>query len=651
MRPIKEALQIWQDNGMDKIVSDIWRAQNCPDLNPEAFGYEEKAECALFSEKFAKILYNLNFSDFFRTEKINKRDICLLNGSNTYLALINLFDSGVLTQCQKHSAAYQKILQKHNIGGEYKDLAGEIMPGAVQCAEFLCPEKPGLMFENAAATLEKFASRGDDAEDISSIMRNVYSIDYENSRNFKAMQLKYLQEMLAQNTDTNLIKTLNSAFYTIYSDRAQRLSESTYTGLLQNVLPEAITNKDSLFRQQTNMYGTQNHTYGIGDYTYQAYTSKVTPAHLHELRTIAKELPATEFEIFQSNRQDGIALAKTYGMLRDLIHDEVRGISDVIEQMTAFYDSKGQTPTDKIVKALGENHPALDLESYDYQVTYRTKGKKEITESNIAILRRLQQNMQKNRSRTPQNGGALQPVIDKIAESRFVPGQELQKLLAELNKSIENDVASEKIGIKTTDIDLINWTDRKIQQYLNDMDFEEQCGFYKMPLCREILKFGELTNSPANTFSPDRFEYFYQTKIFNAPTISAAYENIASRQNQNMFGLIKMYNQIAEKNRIQAKLNFSDPDAHYSDNFKSLCFADIEAQRQERLETIISGNSLKALQNLTQYKQASSKIGARYRQELIDSDPLRRDFDILLKDMSKKGIDLSFHAGKKRGRY
>lgn len=650
MMPLKEALQVWQDNGMDMIVSDIWRKQNCPDLNPEAFGYEEKAECALFSEKFAKILYNLNFSDFFRTEKINKRDICLLNGSNTYLALINLFDTGMLTQCQKHSAMYQKILQKHNIGGKYKDLAGEIMSGVVRCAEFLCPEKPELMFENVATILEKFANRGDDPEDISSIMRNVYSIDYENGRNFKATQLKYLQEMLAHNVDTNLIKILNSAFYTIYSDRAQRLSESTYTGLLQNVLPEALTNKDSLFRQQTNMYGTQNHTYGIGDYTYQAYTSKVTPAHLHELRTIAKELPATELEIFQRNRQDGIALAKTYGMLRDLIHDEVRGINDVIDQMITFYDRKGQAPTDKIVKALGENHPALDLESYNYQVTYRTKDKKEITESNIAILRRLQQNMQKNRCMAPQNCGALQPVIDKIAESRFVPRQELQKLLTGLNKNIEKDIVSEKIGIKTTDIDLINWTDKKTQQYLNDMNFEEQCGFYKTPLCREILKFGELTNSPETTFSPNRFEYFYQTKVLNAPTISAAYTNIANRQNQNMFGLIKMYNQIAEKNRIQAKLNFSDPDTQYSDNFKSLCFADIEVQRQERLENIISGNSLKALQNLTQYKQASSIIGAKYRQELIDSDPLRHDFDLLLKDMNKKGIDLSFHAGKKRGR-
>ncbi len=648
---LEEALQVWQANGMNKIVSDIWKKQNCFGLNPEAFGYEEKAECASFSEKFAKTLYNLEFSDFFRPVKISKHDIFLLKGCNTYLALINLSDTKTLTQCQKHSAMYHKILQKHNINGDYKDLAGEIMAGTIRCAEFLCPEKPELMFENAAVMLEKFANRGDDAEDISSVMRNVYSVDYENSRNFKAMQLKYLQKMLMQNVDTNLIKTLNSAFYTIYSDRSQRLSASTYVGLLQNVLPEALDNPDSLFCQQSNMYGTLNHTYGIGDYTYQAYTSKVTPARLHELRTIAKELPATEFEIFQSNRQDGIALAKTYGILRDLIHDEVRGISEVIDQMTAFYDSKGQSPTDKIIKALGENHPALDLESYDHQTTYRrTKDKKEITESNITILRRLQQNMQKSRSLTPQNHGDLQPAIDKIAESRFISGQELQELLTGLNKNIENDIASEKIGIKTTDIDLVNWTDKKVQQYLNDMDFEEQYGFYKTPLCREILKFSEMTNSPAATFSSSQFEHFYQTKVFNAPTIIAAYENIANQQNRNMFGLIKMYNQIAEKNQMQAKLIFSDPDAQYSDNFKSLSFADIEAQRQERLENVISGNTLKALQNLTQYKQASTKIGARYRQEQIDSDPLRRDFNILLKDMKKKGIDLSFHAIGNGGR-
>lgn len=142
------------------------------------------------------------------------------------------------------------------------------------------------------------------------------------------------------------------------------------------------------------MYGTLNHTYGIGDYTYQAYTSKVTPARLHELRTVAKELPATAFEIFKATGKTELLWLKTYAVER-FDSREVRGISDVIDQMTAFYDSKGQAPTDKIVKALGENHPALDLASYDYQVTYKTKDKKEITESNIAILRRLQQNMQR----------------------------------------------------------------------------------------------------------------------------------------------------------------------------------------------------------------------------------------------------------------
>lgn len=637
----QEALQNWQKNGMDEIVCHIAQGSFYAGRNPASLNFEEKTECRNFSEKTANILYNLGFEDFFRKEQISKRDIHTFSGRNTYLTLINLYDKELTARCLKYSKAYGKLQQKYHFDDSYRDLAGEILPGVSKCADFLCPEKPEMLFENALSTLNKFANRGDDAEEISSLMGNVFSVDYENGRNFKAMQLKYLQEMLRRNINTDLLKVLNSAFYTIYSDRPQRLSETTYPGLLQNVLSEAISNPNSLFCKQTNMYGTQNHTYGIGDYTYQAYTSRVTPENLHELKTIAKELPATDFDIFQSNRQDGIALSRTYGGLRDLIHDEIRGVNEVIDQMVAFYDSHGNAPTDKIIKALGKSNAALELQSYDKVITYKNREKKEISESNIAILRRLQKNMQQSRGKCPKVQDETQPLIDEIENSKYVPGEALQKLLTGFNQKIENKMARREIGIAPQEIDFINWADKKAQQYLNDMSFEEQCGFYKTPLCYEILKFNELTNSPATEFSAAEFDHFYLTQVFHAPTMRQAYQNIAGRQNRNMFGLMEKYGKIAEKNRLQAKLIFSDPNVSYSEDFKSSSFDDIEQQKRERIAGIASGNCMKALQNLTQYKEASSDIGARYRKELEATDPLRRDFDILLTDMNKKGIDLS----------
>ena len=646
----QEALQNWQNNGMDEIVRRIVQNYFYSDVNPDSFGYEEKTECALFSEKTAKTLYNLGFEDFFQKEKVAKKDIYTFCGCNTYLALVNLFDRGLSGQCAEHSKVYGQMLQKCGFENDYKDLAGEILPGVVKCADFLCPEKPKLIFENVFLTLGKFAERGDDAEDISSLLSNVYSVDYENSRNFKAIQLKYLQEMLVREVDTPLLKTLNSAFYTIYSDRSQRLSETTYQGLVQNVLPEALANPGSLFCKQTNMYGTQNHTYGIGDYTYQAYTSRVTPGNIHELRTIARELPATDFDIFQSNRQDGIALSQTYGKLRDLIHDEIRGIDEVIDQMVAFYDSKGKSPTDKIIKALGKDNAALELSSYEKNITYKTRDRKKITESNIVVLRRLQENMRQSREKCPQNGGENQELINDIENSKYVPGKKLRALLTVFNQRLAARTEAKEIGITPQEIELINWLDKKSQQYLNDMSFEEQCGFYKTPLCYEILKFNELANSPAAEFSRQEFEHFYQTQVLYAPTMQQAYQNIANRQNKNMFGLMAKYHTIAENNIRQAKFIFSDPESVYSESFKSSALEDIRMQREARISQIASGNSLKALQNLTQYKDASCEVGARYRKELQDTDPFYRDFDILLKDMKEKGIDLSVHIRRSDGR-
>ncbi len=642
----QEALQNWQNNGMDEIVRHIARNYFYSDINPDSFGYEEKTECALFSEKTAKILYNLGFEDFFRKEPISNRDICTFGGCNTYLALINSDDKELISRCLTYSKIYRELQQKYHFDESYRDLSGEILPGVSKCADFLCPEKPEIVFENALSILNKFANRDDDAEEISPLLRNVYSVDYENSRNFKAMQLKYLQEMLAHKVDTPLLKTLNSAFYTIYSDRSQRLSETTYHGLVHNVLPEALANPDSLFCKQTNMYGTQNHTYGIGDYTYQAYTSRVTPGNIHELRTIARELPATDFDIFQSNRQDGIALSRTYGGLRDLIHDEIRGVNEIIDQMVAFYDNRGNAPTDKIIKALGKSNAALELQSYDKVITYKSRDKKEISESNIVILRRLQKNMQQSRGKCPKVQAETQSLVDEIENSKYVPGEALQKLLNGFNRKFEDKMADREIGIAPQEIDFINWADQKAQRYLNDMSFEEQCGFYKTPLCYEILKFNELTDSPAAEFPAAEFDHFYLTQVFHAPTIRQAYQNIAGRQNRNMFGLMEKYRKIAEKNRLQAKFIFSDPDSSYSEDFKSSTFDDIEQQKLERIAGIASGNCMKALQNLTQYKEASSDIGARYRKELEATDPLRRDFDMLLKDMRKKGIDLSRSSGR-----
>ena len=82
-----------------------------------------------------------------------------------------------------------------------------------------------------------------------------------------------------------------------------------------------------------------------------------------------------------------------------------------------------------------------------------------------------------------------------------------------------------------------------------------------------------------------------------------AYQNIASHQNQLLFGLYKQY----------------DQDCHAMDDTHNA-----QIMTEARKERAGSGNTLKALQNLTLYKDASTKIGTREKQEREQRFPYRQ---------------------------
>ena len=184
-------------------------------------------------------------------------------------------------------------------------------------------------------------------------------------------------------------------------------------------------------------------------------------------------------------------------------------------------------------------------------------------------------------------------------------------LVTTLNQEMLSAIDKKQTGFSPEIVRLIAWTDKKLSLVLNNMDFEYQCGFYKSNNCKEILTFSELIHSPKETFDVKEFNDFYEQQIINAFDMEEAYKNIANRQNNNLFALYKQYDKDCQAmdNTVGAKI--------------------ITDARKERAG---SGNTLKALQNLTLYKEASTIIGEKRRAERISRNPYR---EVMLREYHK----------------
>ena len=225
-------------------------------------------------------------------------------------------------------------------------------------------------------------------------------------------------------------------------------------------------------------------------------------------------------------------------------------------------------------------------------------------EKNIDILRRINNNMSQNKEKPPFTENKI---LNKLAQKASKNNPPLLKdmllLTQVMNKTMLKAIDDKQLGLSPEMVNLIAWTDRKLGQSLNNMDFEYQLGFYKSEKCYDVLLFSELTHLASETFDKKSFDEFYETKVKNAFDMEEAYKNIGNHQNQLMFGLFDLY----------------DENCNAMDNTQMA-----KIMTEGRKERACSGNTLKALQNLTIYKTPSTKIGERELKDRQQRLPYRQ---------------------------
>jgi len=445
-------------------------------------------------------------------------------------------------------------------------------------------------------------------------------LNYDCEPEILASKIKFLQHTLRKVEDLNEIIQVNKGFDYVIR-QCKRYSPGITDAAIANILPivTGTTPERNIFVLESNKWGIGITDYGIADYYFKAYTDKITPANLNELMMISRECLTDEYGTYHRNREDAIALSEAFNGLRDAIHDQRLGIGDVVKSMVRFYDaSQSGENTDEAKQALQKEignfsqliYPiehAFDLEYYDKAYRVEDTGK---DESGIEILRRLSKNLDNNAVKLPRvESEELMAVARPLENAEYLQSNDIEAFFHTLNKTLEQKIHNDGYGISPRMVRLLCWAEKKAARFCNEADFEYQSGMYKEPAFKEILKFSEIVYSSGHSFDAQNFETFYQDKVLNANGMEDAYKNVCARQTKYLLGLNKKYSYQAQADKKTIEETYCKP------NIRKLMQNQVDMQLHSRLEHCGSGNLLKALQNLSCYHDASTKIGKRYLQE------------------------------------
>ena len=444
-----------------------------------------------------------------------------------------------------------------------------------------------------------------------------YMSDYEKVYLDKirlAMNLTLLKEASKQTSSCGTLYIIENDFSTYARVFPETVNARFLANYVQHIIPRSLQ-KDNIFGVRSNKWGCgvgKGIARGVGaaTYAYKCYATDITPRGVNDLVQMSYETLAGNFKNFENIRKDALLLNSWFP--RDPIHDSAPGVNDILAKMVAYYDAEPKDKESALsdLKKASEKMPfwgdrIYNLDKYD-EINPRSN------EKNIDILRRINRDMSQNNNEAPVTENAqLNELAQKVGQSEAPFMFDVMPLVVAVNKEILSAMDKKQIGFSPEMVNLIAWTDRKLAQSLNDMDFERQMGFYKSDDCKEVLKFSELVHSPKEKFDAKEFEDFYQNKVKNAFDMEEAYQNIAQRQNENLFALYQQY----------------DKDCHAMDDSDGA-----KVMIEARKERAGSGNTLKSLQNMTLYKEPSTRIGMREKQERENRNPYR---SVMLKEFYK----------------
>lgn len=549
---------------------------------------EDMSDCAQISKKIYEDLSD--YENYWNYSELSSN--------------LKRYDKEELEQCFKLLPQFKKYIEKNNLADKNLIDIKIIYPHIVGSYYKLDKKIP---FEEYIEKISNILQKIEDKEVYPKVGVISRYIDDTNDKQSLRIKLPVLEEAVKFISDGRILTSINFDLKHLGKSYPELYTEAFKDVYIEKILPRAIQRKD-IFGVQSNKWGCWIHEKGIAqgvgaaNFAYKCYMTPITPRGINDLVQMAQENLAGDLATHEAIRKDALLLNSW--IPRDPVHDSSPGINDLIKKMVEYYDATSQNKEKAYenLKKANDNisfwgDKVFDIKKYD-EYNPRTH------EKNIDILRRINDNMSQNKENPPVTENEM---LNRLAEKASKNNPPLLKdmllLTQVMNKAMLKAIDDKQLGFSPEMVNLIAWTDRKLGQSLNNMDFEYQLGFYKSEKCYDVLLFSELTHSASEIFDKKSFDEFYEKKVKNAFDMEEAYKNIGNHQNQLMFGLFDLYDEncVAMDSTKMAKI-----------------------MTDGRKERACSGNSLKALQNLTVYKEPSTKIGEKTLKDRQKRLPYRK---------------------------
>ena len=524
-----------------------------------------------------------------------------------YFALLEMYTN--LAKCsynglktaEKVLPEFMSFLDEANLDAEGKQKLKVVFPHIAESYDILYRDedkKPS--FTEFIRPLNKILQRLERGKQYSAIRAfNSYLFNNDGTltKNEMEARLCILKAVAEKTNDSDVVVNICNDFRNYSRAFPETITQFFLTNMVDYIIPRAVK-KNDIFGVQGNKWGCRlgkgiSKGVGAATYAYKCYATEITPCGINDLLQMSYEVLGANQSKHEQIRKDALILNNWFP--RDPIHDSAPGVNEIIAKMVAYYDATPENKEEalaelqkcgKRVNALGDR--IYDLSKYD-ELSYMTK------EPHIDILRRINNNMSANNNEIPLTENESLNLLAESANKHEQPVlRDVVPLIKAINSEILSAMEKKQTGFSPEVVSLIAWTDRRLALAINNMDFERQLSFYKSDECKEILMFSELTHSAEKSFDKDEFEAFYTHQVKKAFDMEEAYKNIGNRQNNLLFGLYKQY----------------DADCERMDNTSNA-----KIMTEARKERAGSGNTLKALQNLTIYHEPSTKVGQRAKKE------------------------------------
>lgn len=378
------------------------------------------------------------------------------------------------------------------------------------------------------------------------------------------------------------------------------LTETNIKGFQEKLLPALL--KDDIQVQALlkggNIWSMGPENMGIGDFVCHCYVTEIKPQNLNDLLLSIYEVPSTDFARYEQNRLDALALSSVFGALRDFIHDQRPGVSEVLQAMTDYYQTNDRSKLELLLLKTGGYLASADRRAvllnknyYENNVEETVNGKKKIVKA-IDVLRRLSENTRPLHDKPPTTSNqTLNEKMMTLIQSRASRGVS-RELLGEtfnyINNLLIEFINHGEVGMEPNMVTALAWLERQGFYVLQNMNYEDQISIIKKKWFHSILQFQELTASP-NNYSQEEFDGFIN-QVTNSENYIDAFKLVAKRILINL-------NKLARKYKAEGK--------------------------NERIGALWSGNTAHELIGLSELKPASTEYGRKHRKEKLKPESER----------------------------